>query len=67
MTDTCPTVKVKSTHPESQGLFVEINASDFDPEKHELLDGEPVAAESESAPKPRNKPGPKPKAADPAA
>jgi len=32
-------VRIKSTHPESQGEFVEINASDFDPKMgHELYE-----------------------------
>lgn len=31
---TCPVVKIKPSHP-SQGDFVEINESDFDPTKHE--------------------------------
>jgi hypothetical protein len=34
MSDTCQTVKVVPSHP-SQGDYVEINAADFDPEKHE--------------------------------
>jgi hypothetical protein len=34
MSDKCPTVKVKASHP-SQGAFVEINESDFDAAKHE--------------------------------
>lgn len=29
----CPTIKIMPSHP-SQGAFVEINASDFDPAKH---------------------------------
>lgn len=33
MSDKCPTVKVKASHP-SQGAFVEINESDFDAAKH---------------------------------
>lgn len=41
MSDTCKTVRIKSSHPESQGEFVEINESDFDPAIHELL--EPAA------------------------
>lgn len=31
----CPTVRIKPSHP-SQGAFVEINATDFDPAKHEM-------------------------------
>lgn len=38
----CPVVRIKPSHP-SQGAFVEINASDFDPAKHEKHD-DPVAA-----------------------
>jgi hypothetical protein len=38
MSDTCPTVKIMPSH-ESQGDYVEINASDFDPAKHELFGG----------------------------
>lgn len=34
------TVKVKSAHPESQGPYVVIDASQFDPAVHELLEGE---------------------------
>lgn len=29
---------IKSTHKESQGDYVVINAEDFDPSKHELYD-----------------------------
>ena len=29
-------ILIKASHPESQGEFVRINDSDFDPEKHEL-------------------------------
>ncbi len=38
------TIKIKSTHPESQGDFVEINETDFDPAVHEKFDasGGPV-------------------------
>ena len=32
------TLKIKSTHPESQGAFVVINEEDFDPEIHELFE-----------------------------
>jgi hypothetical protein len=39
----CPTVKIKSTHPESQGAYVDINESDFDPEKGHELYVEPAA------------------------
>ena len=40
------TIKIKSTHPESQGDFVVINADDFDEKKHvkyEEPKGKPVA------------------------
>lgn len=33
---TCKVVRIKSTHPKSQGAFVEINETDFDPKKHQL-------------------------------
>lgn len=33
---TIAVVRVVSTHPPSQGAFVEINAADFDPLKHTL-------------------------------
>lgn len=36
------TIRIKSTHPASQGDFVEINKTDFDPEKHQLFDESPV-------------------------
>lgn len=32
------TVKIKSTHPETQGDFVEINETDYDAKKHELFE-----------------------------
>lgn len=32
------TIRIKSTHPETQGQFVNINKDDFDAEKHELFD-----------------------------
>ena len=41
-------MKIKSTHPPSQGEFVVINDEDFDPARHEPYD-EPVAV----MPKPR--------------
>lgn len=37
---TCKTVKIKSSDPKSQGDFVEINESDFDPKKHEKYEGD---------------------------
>lgn len=36
MPNTIPTVRVVSTHPPSQGAFVEINESDFDETIHTL-------------------------------
>lgn len=33
----CPTVKIKSSNPATQGDFIEINESDFDPKIHELF------------------------------
>jgi hypothetical protein len=38
-----PTIKIKSTHPPTQGDFVEINESDFDPAKHERYEAPPAA------------------------
>lgn len=38
--DICPTIKIKSTHPQSQGEYVEINQSDYNPTIHKLY-GEP--------------------------
>lgn len=35
------TVRIKSSHSETQGPFVEINESDFDPAKHERYDVPP--------------------------
>jgi len=49
---TCETVKIKSTHPESQGEYVSINVGDFDLEKgHELYDPAPAEKPAEPAPK----------------
>ena len=39
MADTCKTVRIVSTHPESQGPFVEINEEDFDKSVHKLYKG----------------------------
>lgn len=56
MSETCPTVKIKSTHPESQGPFVEINESDFDAKKHQRYEepkkAAPVKPPGASAPTP---------------
>lgn len=35
MAEACRVIRIKSSHPESQGEFVEINESDFDAGKHE--------------------------------
>lgn len=46
MSDIVPIVKIQSSHPESQGAFVEINQSDYDPATHVLVDheGKPIEA-----------------------
>lgn len=44
MSDKIETVKIKSSHPKSQGDFVEINKSDFDPKKHTLFDAKDAPA-----------------------
>lgn len=51
------TIRIKSTHPPTQGDFVEINESDFDPALHQLFD---VAAEpiDEKAPDKKAKKAP---------
>jgi hypothetical protein len=57
MTETCPVVRVVSTHPETQGAFVEINTEDFNKEVHKLYEekvvkltpAEKKAAEAEEA------------------
>lgn len=41
------TIRIKSTHPASQGDFVEINETDYDPSKHELFDETPASPNSE--------------------
>jgi len=54
----CPVVKIKSTHPETQGAFVEINETDFDAEKHELYvepAAKAVAGDEPTAEKPAKK------------
>ena len=40
------TIKIKPCHP-SQGEFVLIEKTDFDPSKHELLEGESLGAEGQ--------------------
>lgn len=42
------TVKIKPSHP-SQGEFVVIDKKDFDPAKHELLDGESLGSDAGAA------------------
>lgn len=37
-------VRIKSTHPPSQGDFVEINESDFDAAVHELYEDAPAVS-----------------------
>jgi hypothetical protein len=57
-------IRIKSTHPPSQGDFVEIEEEDFDKAKgHQLYEPkEPEATEPKDEPeKQRAKPGPKPK------
>jgi hypothetical protein len=51
MSDRCKTVRVVSTHPESQGPFVEINEEDFDKAVHKLFKGE-VEPEAKADEKP---------------
>lgn len=53
MSDALKTVKIKSTDPKSQGAFVEINESDFNPKVHDLFEPkapQPVAAAAPKAP-----------------
>ncbi len=45
---TCPTVRIKSSDPKSQGAFIEINETDFDPKKHTLYKG--IASDDMPAP-----------------
>lgn len=35
MAESCAVIRIVSSHPKSQGPFVEINAGDFDPAKHQ--------------------------------
>ena len=42
-------IKVKSTHPESQGPFVLLYKSDFDPAKHELYEAAPKGEEAKAS------------------
>lgn len=51
MSDTVKTIRVKSTHPESQGAFVEINEADFDKSKHELYEGGDEGSGGQAGPK----------------
>lgn len=43
-------VRIKSTHPASQGDFVEINESDFDAAVHERYEAPPAAPVLQPAP-----------------
>jgi hypothetical protein len=43
MSDTCPTVRIKSSGKNKTCL---INEADFDPAKHELADGEPAPTDA---------------------
>lgn len=45
MESVLPTVKIKN--PAERGGFIIINATDFDPEKHELFKEKPAAEEKE--------------------
>lgn len=45
------TVKIKSSHPESQGDYVEINETDFDPQTMQLYE---QAADVVKKRKPKN-------------
>ena len=49
-------MKIKSTHPESQGPYVVINDEDFDPALHVKYDDEPVPANDSPAPVRRGRP-----------
>jgi len=50
-------MQIKSSHPESQGAFVEINDEDFDPETmREYVDGEEVEADPADESKSQEKP-----------
>ena len=48
---TIKTIKIKSTDEKSQGKFVVINESEFDKEKHELLEVKPRKPRSPHKPK----------------
>ncbi len=39
------TMRVKPTHPDSQGEHVEINKADFDPKIHEAIDKNEIPAD----------------------
>ncbi len=56
----CRTVQIKSSHPQSQGPFVEINESDFDAVKHEryIAPPPPPPAPPAAPPPPPPPPGP---------
>ena len=42
--ETCPVVRIVSDNPAHPGGFVEINESDFDPERHVLFTEDKPAA-----------------------
>jgi hypothetical protein len=56
----CKTVRIKSTDPTTQGEFVLINESDYDPEKHGpvMIPPPPVAVAPLSPPPPAAAPDP---------
>lgn len=59
--ETCRVVKIKSVDPKSQGPFVEINESDYNPEIHELFEPTPPAPVNQTPPsEPVNPPAPAP-------
>lgn len=39
-------VRIKSTHPESQGAFVDIDDDQFDPKVHQLYEDVPAKVEN---------------------
>jgi len=50
--DSVATVRVKASHP-SQGEFIVINEDDYDPERHELYEGDAPRRRAVSAPAPQ--------------
>jgi hypothetical protein len=51
MSETCPVLRIKHENPAYGGEFVEINASDYDPKKHQLY-----APEADAKPASSRKP-----------